>query len=73
MVITNNRNKRIERFVCYAVGSSNREEQYESILLDLKYRALWVDYENDGTKGQPGYFEYDTVTHGSLIGFIFKF
>ena len=42
-------------------------------VLDLQYRALWVDYENDGTKGQPGYFAYDTVTHGPLIGAIYEF
>ena len=42
-------------------------------LLDLQYKALWVDYENDNTPGQPGYFAYDTVTHGPLIGFIYNF
>jgi opacity protein-like surface antigen len=42
-------------------------------LLDLQYKALWVDYENDNTPGQPGYFAYDTVTHGPLIGVIYKF
>ena len=42
-------------------------------VLDLQYKALWVDYENDKPKGQPGYFAYDTVTHGPLIGFIYKF
>ena len=42
-------------------------------LLDLQYKALWVDYESDDTKGQPGYFAYDTVAHGPLIGFIYKF
>ena len=42
-------------------------------VLDLQYKALWVDYENDNTPGQPGYFAYDTVTHGPLIGFIYNF
>ena len=42
-------------------------------MLDLQYKATWVDYENDKTPGQPGYFAYDTVTHGPLIGFIYKF
>lgn len=41
--------------------------------LDLQYKATWVDYENDKAKGQPGYFAYDTVTHGPLIGFNYKF
>ena len=44
----------------------------ESKELDLHYRALYVDYET-GTAGQPGYFKYDTTTHGPIIGFIFKF
>ena len=39
----------------------------ETFSLDVQYKALWVDYE-DGTKGSPGYFAYDTVTHGPLIG-----
>lgn len=45
----------------------------ENWILDLKYKAVWVDYENDKPKGQPGYFAYDTVTHGPLIGFIYIF
>lgn len=40
--------------------------------LDLQYKALWVDYE-DGSKGRPSYFSYDTVTHGPIIGFQFNF
>jgi hypothetical protein len=40
--------------------------------LDLGYRALYVDYET-GTLGQPGYFKYDTSTHGPAIGLMFKF
>ena len=44
----------------------------KTISLDVKYRALWVDYEN-GTKGTPGYFAYDTVTHGPILGLIFEF
>jgi hypothetical protein len=40
--------------------------------LDLKYKALWVDYET-GNPGQPGYFAYDTVTHGPIAGLVFKF
>jgi hypothetical protein len=44
----------------------------ETISLDVQYKALWVDYE-DGTRGTPGYFAYDTVTHGPLIGVKFEF
>ena len=40
--------------------------------LNLHYRAVWVDYES-GTRGQPGSYAYDTVTHGPLIGLTFKF
>lgn len=44
----------------------------ESMLLDLQYKSTWVDF-SEGTKGRPGYFSYDTVTHGPLIGLIFEF
>lgn len=44
----------------------------QSWKLDLKYKALWVDYE-DGTPGQKGYFAYDTVTHGPIVGVIYNF
>lgn len=44
----------------------------ESIDLDLQYKATWIDFET-GRAGQPGYFQYDTVTHGPLIGVIFNF
>lgn len=40
--------------------------------LDLKYKATWVDFE-EGAKGQQGYFGYDTVTHGTVIGLAFNF
>jgi hypothetical protein len=40
--------------------------------LEMAYRATWVDFE-DGTPQTPGYFAYDTVTHGPLVGFIFGF
>ncbi len=44
----------------------------KSIELDLQYKALAVDYET-GTPGQKGYFMYDTITHGPIIGLVFKF
>jgi hypothetical protein len=40
--------------------------------LHLQYKAQWVDYEN-GTPGQIGYYAYDTVTHGPILGLAFKF
>jgi hypothetical protein len=48
----------------YSIGKSTE--------LDLGYKALLVDYET-GTPGQPGYFKYDTTTHGPAIGLAFKF
>lgn len=44
----------------------------EKYAIDLQYKAMWVDFEN-GRKGQPGYFSYDTVTHGPIVGFQFNF
>ncbi len=40
--------------------------------LDLQYKATWVDFES-GTAGEPGYFKYDTLTHGPLLGVIYHF
>lgn len=39
---------------------------------DIQYKALWVDYEN-GTPQSVGYFKYDTVTYGPVLGLNFKF
>jgi len=44
----------------------------EDWVLDVQYKATMVDYE-DGTKGQVGYFAYDTVTHGPILGIIYNF
>ena len=44
----------------------------DRLRLDLKYKGLWVDYE-DGTPGTPDYFKYDTVTHGPIVGLMFDF
>lgn len=44
----------------------------ESVILNVRYRATWVDYE-DGSSGAPGSFAYDTVTHGPYLGVNFKF
>ena len=40
--------------------------------LDIRYKALWVDYET-GSAGQPNFFSYDTTTHGPIIGVIINF
>lgn len=40
--------------------------------LDLQYKGLWVDYEK-GSRGQSGYFSYDTLTHGPVIGLKISF
>ncbi|MBN2430916.1 MAG: hypothetical protein JXQ27_05545 [Acidobacteria bacterium] len=41
-------------------------------ILSMQYKAIGVDYEND-RKGQRDYFHYDTITHGPLIGLVFRF
>lgn len=42
------------------------------VQIDLTYKGLWVDYET-GNIGERGHFEYDTVTHGPIIGLIYQF
>jgi len=44
----------------------------ESIVLDVQYQALWVDYET-GTRDTDSSFVYDTLTHGPAVGGIFTF
>jgi hypothetical protein len=44
----------------------------ERYSLDLQYKALWVDFE-EGKSGQPGFFAYDTVTHGPIVGLKIEF
>jgi hypothetical protein len=41
--------------------------------IDMKYKASWVDYENDGNEVEVGYFVYDTITHGPILGLNFNF
>ena len=40
--------------------------------VDIYYKASWVDY-SEGTQEEQGYFLYDTVTHGLVLGLNFKF
>jgi hypothetical protein len=46
--------------------------KFNSVSMELAYRATWVNFET-GTTGMPGYFAYDTVTHGPIIGVVFEF
>lgn len=43
----------------------------ETMSLQVQYKALSVDYDND--KSGSGSFRYDTVTHGPLAGLAFRF
>lgn len=47
-------------------------DRWENTSLFMMYRALGVDYE-EGTRGTPSFFEYDTVTQGLLAGVGFRF
>lgn len=44
----------------------------ELMTVDLKYKATWVDFE-EGNSGEEGYFNYNTITHGTVIGLVFSF
>lgn len=44
----------------------------DKFVIDINYKAVWVDYET-GAKNSRNYFAYDTVTHGPLVGLIYKF
>ena len=53
-----------------AIGLHYRISDVTSV--ELQYKALGVDYD-EGTRGTPGFFSYDTITHGPLIGVSFEF
>lgn len=40
--------------------------------LKMSMKSLWVDYE-EGTKGTKGYFAYDTVNFGPVLGITYRF
>jgi len=44
----------------------------DSWVLEVGYSSLWVDYD-EGRSDSPGYFLYDTVTHGPLLGMQIRF
>lgn len=55
-----------------SLAANFRYAMNDAWALDLGYKATWVDYDS-GTPGQPGYFAYDTVTHGPQLGVIYNF
>ena len=44
----------------------------EKLVLDFGYRAVGVDYDN-GKAANDGFYAYDTITHGPLVGLLIKF
>jgi hypothetical protein len=62
----------LESDLTSTISTGFRYQMTDSVQLDLQYKATWVDYES-GKAGQPGYFKYDTLTHGPLVGLIFNF
>ncbi len=47
-------------------------DAWENVSFALGYRVLSVDYDND-EGGTPGFFAYDTVTHGPMAGVLLRF
>lgn len=47
-------------------------DAWENVSFALGYRVLSVDYDNDES-GTPGFFAYDTVTHGPMAGVLLRF
>jgi hypothetical protein len=45
----------------------------ELMVLDMKYKASWVDYDNETNVGGVGHYVYDTITHGPILGLSFNF
>jgi hypothetical protein len=43
----------------------------EMTSVTILYKALGVDYHS-GPSHTPGYFEYDTITQGPLVGVVFR-
>lgn len=43
------------------------------MVLDMKYKASWVDYDNKDNAGGVGHYQYDTITHGPILGLSFNF
>jgi hypothetical protein len=48
-------------------------ELSETMTLVVKYRGIWVDYDNEEPINTPERFSYDTVTHGPILALAFDF
>lgn len=44
----------------------------ESVAVEVQYKAQSVDYD-EGRRRTPGFFSYDTISHGPLLGLSFVF
>lgn len=55
-----------------SVATGFQYKMSDDWFLDLRYKATRVDYQ-DGTTGQSNFFVYDTVTHGPIVGFNYRF
>jgi len=44
----------------------------KNMVIDAQYKVTWVDYST-GTAGEKHSFAYDTLTHGPILGFIYRF
>ena len=44
----------------------------DSWQLNLRFKSLWVDYE-EGSKGKRNRYVYDTVTFGPVVGITYRF
>lgn len=55
----------------YAVVGGFLYRFNDTFSLDVRYKALWVDYV-DGQRSSSDYFKYDTVTHGLIVGLVIE-
>lgn len=62
----------VESDFTYSLSTGFLFQMSENWTLDLQYKGTWVDFE-EGSSGSENHFAYDTVTHGPLVGFSYKF
>lgn len=55
-----------------SVAAGAQYQMSDNWVLDLQYKGTWVDFE-DGEQGASGYFSFDTLTHGPLVGLSYQF
>lgn len=55
-----------------SIAAGVQYKMSDSMTLNMKYKGTWVDFE-EGEAGDKDYFQYDTITHGPVIGLIFNF